>query len=101
MISENSSSPAVADGETAASVNMYTRSSRGRSGLGTTTNGCRPISVKTHPVMFAAKGAPIPRIAKRISPRLSGTVPRRVSHHAATQASAASPPKVIIRRKPQ
>src|SRR6478752_5711227 len=100
-MSENSSSPAVADGETAAAVNMNTPSTPLGLGLGATTKGWRPISVKIHPAELAAKGARIPSRASRMIHGERGTVPLRVSHRATTAAKAASPPKVIIKRKPQ
>jgi pyruvate/2-oxoglutarate/acetoin dehydrogenase E1 component len=71
------------------------------SGLGATTNGCRPISVKIQPAEFAMKGAAIPHRARRERNFDCGTVPFRVTMRAKTAAAAASAPKPIMMRKPQ
>lgn len=100
-MTENNISTAVTPGETAAAVNMKTPSIPDASGLGTTTNGCLPISVKTQPAMFAANGARMPRIASRMIHGDLGTVPLRVSHSATTAPNAVMPPRPIMSRKPQ
>ena len=100
-MNETESSPAETPGETAAAVNIKTWSIPLGSGLGATTNGWRPISVKIQPAALAPNGARIPNTARRMRPREAGTVPLRVAHSARRAARAATPPKPIIIRKPQ
>ena len=101
VMTENSSSPAVTPGDTAAAVYMNTPSTPVASGLGATTNGWRPSSVKIHPAMFAANGATMPSSASRMIHGDDGTVPLRVSHSATAPPNATIPPRPIISRKPQ
>jgi hypothetical protein len=69
-------------GETAWAVKNQICSSTGTSGLGTTTKGCRPISVNIQPVAFATNGAPTASRDPYTPTRDVGTRPRRVAHSA-------------------
>ena len=65
--------PQFRKGINPAAVNIMTAGSP--SGLGATTNGWRPISVKIHPRALPKNGARIPRIARFFNHLASGTVP--------------------------
>src|SRR5687767_5621751 len=85
--------------ETACAVNIHTPSTP--DGFGTTTNGCRPISVKIQPALLARKGVAMPASAAAGNHFPLGTRPPRVSHSIATPRPADRPPNPIISRKPQ
>src|SRR3977135_1008010 len=68
--------------DTAREVNIHTPSPR--VGLGTTTNGCLPISVKIQPVLFAMNGVAIPSNASRGNHLVEGSRPVGGSQHART-----------------
>src|SRR6478735_11849726 len=72
-------------------------------GLGATTHGCRPISVKIQPVALARNGVAMTAMDPTRSQRLSvgSSRPRRVFHQATTAPNEAMAPKPIIDRKPQ
>ena len=69
-------------GETAWAVKKYVCSPTGTSGLGWTTNGWRPISVKIQPVALATKGAATASSEPYTPIREVGTRPFRVAHSA-------------------
>ena len=80
-------------------MKKYTCLPTGTSGLGTTTNGCRPISVKIQPAALARNGAatapsPMPTPSREV-----GTRPRRVDHRATAATPAEIAPSPIISRK--
>src|SRR4030081_3770655 len=62
--------------DTARAVNIHTPSTP--VGLGPTTNGCGPISVKVQPALFGMYGVAIPSNASRGNHLVEGIRPRRV-----------------------
>src|SRR3977135_3029951 len=73
-IKEVQTSP-VDNFDTACAANIHTPSTP--DGLGTTTNGCRPISVKIQPALFAMNGVAIPSTASLGNHRVEGIRSRR------------------------
>jgi hypothetical protein len=80
-------------------VNNHTPSTP--DGLGATTNGCRPISVKIQPKLLPRNGVAMLASASRGNQRVLGTRSPRVSHSTAMPASVPSAPSPIISRKLQ
>ena len=90
---------APTDGDTPSAVSMRTAS--GPSGLGTTTQGWRPISVKIQPNELAANGATTSSTASLEYQPLPGTRPRRVSQSPTSARPTVSSPSPIISRNDQ
>lgn len=67
-----------------------------------TIQGCLPISVKTQPMMLAARASGNDQIASFHIQGAGGFLaPLRVSHRPATATSAAAMPRPIIQRNAQ
>src|SRR5690625_5581576 len=75
--------------------------SPGLAGLGCTTHGWRPISVKIQPKLEARKGIGSATRHSRENQVESGTLPLRSSHRPATARAAEKTPSPIISRKLQ
>src|SRR5690554_4129261 len=70
-------------------------------GLGATTKGWRPISVKIHPKESARNGAGMVHTAALANHCWVGTRPRRVSHRATAPRAVAISPRPIMKRNDQ
>src|SRR3954471_19470548 len=93
--------PVLVTVETPRAVSSQTPSTPPGFGLGATTHGWRPISVKIQPNEDARNGGASAAMPSRPTHTLPVTRPLRVTQNA-TRASAADPSaNPIIRRKPQ
>src|SRR5690606_3737305 len=101
VMTEVSISFAVTPRETAAAVNIHTPSTPDGFGFGTTTNGCRPISVNTQPARLPETAAAKLATARRVHHGLFGKRCLRVSHSTAAAPAADTAPNPIINRNPQ
>src|SRR5699024_2822406 len=85
--------------ETPSAVSILTRSTP--LGLGATTQGWRPISVKIQPAKFAKKGMGKAMRAMAESHFAPETRPLRLSHRPAAASAAEKAPKPIMSRNVQ
>src|SRR5690554_2657563 len=92
---------ALGTSETPWAVKSHTPSTPEGFGLGTTTHGWRPISVKIQPKIEARKGMGIARMPSRANHGLSVVRPLRVSHSAATARAAEKAARPIMSLKLQ
>ncbi len=98
VISEVHTVAEPTDGETPSAVSIRTAS--GPVGFGTTTQGCRPISVKIQPKELAKNGATTTSVAARANQRCTGR-PRRVPQRPASASRIVTSPRPIISRNDQ
>src|SRR5690606_31764761 len=98
--SEVSTVPPDTTPETPSAVSMYTLST-GLAGLGCTTHGWRPISVKIQPKEAARNGIGRATRHSRENHRLSVSRSLRSSHSPHTASTAEKTPSPIISRNDQ